>query len=137
MSYVTVEYVAAHLPAALRTDLEALEEGLREQLLEDASADVDRAVGGPRDPATGRALAVLLLEPAQLAAVKRATVAAVAARLDDPELAGGLSDYLPAGVTLARPASRPPGPAVIEHLAGHGLLMRSACAEPPIEDVLP
>lgn len=95
--------------------------------------DVDRAIGGPPILlATGLRLDPTLLSTAQRGALSRAVGAAVEFRLMlDAETLTGADDFVPGGeVTLIRRASRPPGPRVLEELAGFGLVRRSGCALP-------
>ncbi len=104
-----------------------------ERLIAHAERDVDRAIGGPPIPlATGLRLDPTTLPAAQRAALSRAVGAAVEYRLSiDPEALVGADDFLPGGdLTVLRRASRPPGPRVLEELAGYGLVKRSGCALP-------
>lgn len=130
-AYVTLEELQAGLPIDLAAELAALPPALVTMLLEDASQDVDRAIGGPRDPITGRAVDPLVLALTQIAALKRATIEAAAFRLSDAESIRGATEYTPAGLALAWRGVRPPSPAVLEALEGHGLIVRSGLAPDP------
>jgi len=88
--------------------------------------------------ATGRKLDPATLSPAQRAALSRATAAACEFRLAvGPEELTGETDYLSGELTMLRRASRPPGPRVLEELAGFNLIRRSGCALPDPPPLLP
>lgn len=131
-AYMTPAELEPALPADLRHEFTALEPALQAQLLEDASADVDRALGGPRHPATGRAVDLALLLPSQVTAIRRATTEAAAFRLSDPESIRGATEFVPNLTSIAWRGPRPPSPAVVEALAGHSLIRRSGLAEEPL-----
>lgn len=104
------------------------------ELLERASGDVDVAVGGPRDPVTGRAVDLALLAPAQAAAVRRATVEAASYRLSDAQSIRGGEQFIGEGLSVVRRGPQPPTPATVAALVGVGLIRRQlvAALPPPI-----
>ncbi len=116
--YVTATELEAGLPADLRSEWHGLESTVQQQLLEDASADVDRAIGGPRDPATGRAVALGALLASQATATRRATVEAAAFRLADAESVRGGTEYVPNAMADAWRGPRPPSAATIRGARG-------------------
>ncbi len=129
MTYVTRDELAERLPSELAAELSSLGAARADDLLALAHDDVDRAIGGVRLP-SGRALDPELLADPQVAALKRATVEAAALRLEDGDNIRGATEYLSPRLTVAWRGPRPPGPAVFEILAGHGLLRNTGCAAP-------
>ena len=127
--YIDADELRDALAPELTAELDALGDERTEMLLADSCNDVDRAIGGPRDPQTGRAVALADLSAVQAAAVRRATVEAGAFRLEDADSIRGGSEYLAGQLALAWRGPRPPSPAVVEALDGYGLIRRSGLAE--------
>lgn len=118
------EYIAGNDDVVLPVDVEAL--------LEQAERDVDLAIGqNIAKLPSGLLLDPALLSASQREALARATCAAAEWRLliDADDLTGGLS-VIPSTVTLIGRPGRPPGPRVLEELAGHALIRRSGTVKP-------
>jgi hypothetical protein len=130
--YATSADLAAYL-AATREDLPApTDQGALEALLIEAQQDVDVAVGPFPKLASGLALDPSTLTAPQQAALRRATCAAAEFRLDSEDESGA-TEFLAGPLTVGWRGSRPPGPKVIEALAGYGLIRHSGCAAPSPE----
>lgn len=100
-----------------------------EAMIETAELDVDRQLSArlERDPTTGRKLTLANLSAVQVAALSRATAAAVEWRTlqGEDELAEADDGMTQAGGLRTGPQPRPPAPKMIEELAGFGLPWRS------------
>jgi hypothetical protein len=127
-AYVSVE-TAVLLPKA-DADLEAM--------IETAELDVDRQLSAriERDPITGRKLTLADLSAVQVVALSRATAAAVEWRAlqGEDDLAEADDGVTEAGGLRTGPMPRPPGPKMIEELAGFGFAWRSGLAGTPAAD---
>lgn len=130
---MAVYATSADLTAYLQNDGLSVPDGAVEALLDQAQEDVDRAVGAFPKLASGLVFDPTLLAAAQQDALRRATCAAAEYRLATEDEAIGASEFLSGPVTLAWRGPRPPGPKVLEALAGHGLFRRSGCAQPTPE----
>jgi hypothetical protein len=109
-----------------------------EAMIETAELDVDRQLAAdlPRDPVTGRKLTLAVLSVVQVAALSRATAAAVEwrAMIGEDVLAEGEDGLEAVGSVQLGETPRPPAPKMIEELAGHGFAWRSGTVAPPPED---
>jgi hypothetical protein len=127
-AYVTAE-TAVLLPKD-DADLEAM--------IETAELDVDRQLSArlERDPTTGRKLTLADLSAVQVAALSRATCAAVEWRTlqGEDDLAEADDGTTQVGGLRTGPMPRPPGPKMIEELAGFGFAWRSGLAGTPADD---
>jgi len=101
-----------------------------EVLLREAEQDVDIAIGAFPKLASGLALDPATLTAVQVDALRRATVFAAEFRLETGDELVGATEYVAGPLSVAWRGSRPPGPKVLEALAGHGLYRRSGCAAP-------
>jgi hypothetical protein len=107
-----------------------------ERLLQRAERRVDGVLGPyAPDSTTGLKLNPSSLTTVQKAALSRATCAAAEHELAmGPGFYVGEEDFIPAGLAVLRRAAAT-APKVLAELAGHGLLIRSGCAEAdPDED---
>jgi hypothetical protein len=108
--------------------------GAADEIIEAAEADIDRmlAFDLTPDPVTGRKLIPELLTPSQVTALSRAVCAQVAFRLEVGEdaLTGADADLEGAGNVRLGPTPRPPSPAAVEALSGHGFPWRSGTVAP-------
>ncbi len=129
---MAVYALAADLRAYLvaRPDLAASLPADVEGLLREAEQDVDIAIGPYPKLASGLALDPTLLLPGQVDALRRATIFAAEFRLEADDELVGASEFVAGGLAVAWRGGRPPGPKVLEALAGHGLYRRSGCALP-------
>ena len=129
--YATAADLAPYV--ADNPDVPMPDDDAAERLLERAEGDVDRVCGPWPILSTGRKFDPPTLPVTSRVALSRATCAAAEYRLmvGEGELVGD-AEYLPAMLTLVRPAGRI-SPRMVEELSGFGLIIYSGTVAPDPE----
>lgn len=139
-TYATVEEVRS-LVGSETLPLLPADDGDLEALIDRAELDVDAVLSAriERDPVTGRKLRLQDLSAVQVAALSRATSAALEWRILQGEegLAEGDDGLKAVGPLTFGTPPRPPADAMLEQLAGHGFPWRSGTVGTPPEDAPP